>query len=78
MPHRNWEIRADERLCVIGDKLYLKERRDEPAMRIVQRSGDFVMFVVQAPPSPNRKEGSAPERYIVINQPDRELEIRMM
>ena len=78
MPHRNWEIRADERLCVIGDKLYLKERRDEPAMRIVQRSGDFVMFVVQAPPSPNRKEGTPPERYIVINKPDRELEIRMM
>ena len=28
IPYRNWEIRADERLCAIGNKLYFNEEKD--------------------------------------------------
>ena len=47
MPYRNWEIRADDRICVIGNKLYFCEQKDESSYRIKKRSDDFRMFVVE-------------------------------
>ena len=54
MPYRNWEIRADERLCAIDNKLYFCEERDESSYRIRKRSDDFRMFVVEKRPSEAR------------------------
>ena len=47
--YHNWEIRADDGVCTIGNKLYLKSKKDGKALRISKRSGDFQMFVVNVP-----------------------------
>ena len=47
--YHNWEIRADDRICTIGNKLYLRSKKDGKALRISKRSGDFQMFVVNKP-----------------------------
>ena len=47
MPYHNWEIRADERICAIGNKLYFSEEKEEGSYRIKKRSDDFRMFVVE-------------------------------
>ena len=47
--YHNWEIRADDGVCAIGNKLYLKSKKDGKALRISKRSGDFQMFVVNVP-----------------------------
>ena len=47
MPYRNWEIRADERICTIGNKLYFCHEKDASSYRIKKRSDDFRMFVVE-------------------------------
>src|SRR5574344_999519 len=44
MPYRNWEIRADERICTIGNKLYLNDEKGVSSYRIKKRSDDFRMF----------------------------------
>ena len=46
-PYRNWEIRADNRICTIGNKLYFNEEKDVRSYRIKKRSDDFRMFVVE-------------------------------
>lgn len=47
--YHNWEIRADDGICTIGNKLYLKRNKDGKALWINKRSGDFQMFVVNEP-----------------------------
>ena len=47
--YHNWEIRADDGICTIGNKLYLKSDKDGKALWIRKRSGDFQMFVVNEP-----------------------------
>ena len=47
--YHNWEIRADDGICTIGNKLYLKRNKDGKALWIRKRSGDFQMFVVNEP-----------------------------
>ena len=47
--YHNWEIRADDGICTIGNKLYLKSDKDGKALWIRKRSGDFQMFVVNGP-----------------------------
>ncbi|MGN0281711.1 MAG: hypothetical protein ACI4B3_05355, partial [Prevotella sp.] len=47
--YHNWEIRADDSICTIGNKLYLRSDKDGKALRIRKRSGDFQMFVVNEP-----------------------------
>ena len=47
--YHNWEIRADDGICTIGNKLYLKRNKDGKALWIMKRSGDFQMFVVNEP-----------------------------
>ena len=71
IPYRNWEIKADGRLCTIGNRLYMREKPDVEGYRILRRSGDFVMFVVQ---------GNNPkiydQTYTIINKMGREVEIK--
>ena len=49
MAYHNWEIRADDGICTIGNKLYLKSDKDGKALWIRKRSGDFQVFVVDEP-----------------------------
>ena len=67
MPYRNWEIRADERICTIGNKLYFNEEKDVRSYRIKKRSDDFRMFVVE--------ERIEFNEFIIINEAGKELEI---
>ena len=75
IPYRNWEIRADERICTIGNKLYLYKERDKCSYRIKRRSDDFRMFVVE-----ERLPNDNPQRiefneFMIINKPGQELEV---
>ena len=47
--YHNWEIRADDGICTIGNKLYFKSDKDGKALWMRKRSGDFQMFVVNEP-----------------------------
>ena len=71
IPYRNWEIKADGRLCAIGNRLYRRERANAEGYRILRRSGDFVMFVVQV---------YTPQKYLqnytVINKMGRYVEMK--
>ena len=71
IPYRNWEIKADGRLCAIGNRLYRREKANAEGYRIVRRSSDFMMFVVQ---------GNTPKTnsltYTVINKMGMDVEIR--
>ena len=66
-PYRNWEIRADNRICTIGNKLYFNEEKDMRSYRIKKRSDDFRMFVVE--------ERIEFNEFIIINEAGKESEI---
>ena len=70
MPYRNWEIRADNRICTIGNKLYFSEQRDASSYRIKKRSDDFRMFVVE--------ERIEFNEFIIINEAGKKLEIKAL
>lgn len=44
--HRNWEIKADDKICTVRRKLYLKERPFDVFV-IKRRSDDFSYFLVE-------------------------------
>ena len=67
MPYRNWEIRADERICAIGNKLYFCKEKDEHSYRIRKRSDDFRMFIVE--------DKIEHDELLIINKAGKELEI---
>ena len=78
MPYRNWEIRADERICTIGNKLYFSEQRDTSSYRIKKRSDDFRMFVVEER-YPNHNPNTIEfDEFIIINEAGKELEIKTL
>ena len=78
MPYRNWEIRADERICTIGNKLYFSEQKDESSYRIKKRSDDFRMFVVEER-YPNHNPNTIEfDEFIIINEAGRKLEIKTL
>ena len=78
MPYRNWEIRADERICTIGNKLYFSEQRDASSYRIKKRSDDFRMFVVEER-YPNHNPNTIEfDEFIIINEVGRKLEIKTL
>ena len=78
MPYRNWEIRADERICTIGNKLYFSEQRDTSSYRIKKRSDDFRMFVVEER-YPNHNPNTLEfDEFIIINEAGRKLEIKTL
>ncbi len=70
MPYRNWEIRADNRICTIGNKLYFNEEKDVRSYRIKKRSDDFRMFVVE--------ERIEFDEFIIINEAGKKLEIKTL
>ena len=73
MPYHNWEIRADERICTIGNKLYFCKEKDEMGYRIKKRSDDFRMFVVE---ERCRNDNMTCNEWMIINETGRELEIK--
>ncbi|MGN0205977.1 MAG: DEAD/DEAH box helicase [Muribaculaceae bacterium] len=72
IPHRNCEIRADDRICVIGNKLYFSTSKDTGSFRIKKRSDDFRLFIVEGYPADNSPKTS---EFIIINNPNTPLEI---
>lgn len=78
MPYRNWEIRADERICTIGNKLYFSDQKDASSYRIKKRSDDFRMFVVEER-YPNHNPNTIEfDEFIIINEAGRKLEIKTL
>lgn len=78
MPYRNWEIRADERICIIGNKLYFSEQKDASSYRIKKRSDDFRMFVVEER-YPNHNPNTIEfDEFIIINEAGKKLEIKTL
>ena len=75
MPYRNWEIRADERICTIGNKLYFSQQKDEGCYRIKRRSDDFRMFVVEERCQNENPNQPAFDEFMIINKAGRQLEI---
>ncbi len=78
MPYRNWEIRADGRICTIGNKLYLGEEKDGCSYRIKRRSDDFRMFVVEKRSSNSGGNKIGFDEFMIINEAGKGLEIRMI
>ena len=68
IPYRNWEIKADEQLCAIGNRLYRREKPNAEGYRILQCSSDFVMFVVQ-----DNTTMTYGRTYTLINKMGREV-----
>ena len=76
MPYRNWEIRADERICTIGNKLYFCEQKDASSYRIKKRSDDFRMFVVEERYPYQNANTVEFKEFIIINEAGKQLEIK--
>ena len=79
--YHNWEIRADDRICTIGNKLYLQSNKDSKALRINKRSGDFQMFVVNKPIMAEDKEKRLliiDAQMMIINKCGKEVEKKQM
>ena len=78
MPYRNWEIRADGSICVIGNKLYLGEEKDGCSYRIKRRSDDFRMFVVEKRSSNSGGNKIGFDEFMIINEAGKGLEIKTL
>ncbi|MGN0309789.1 MAG: DEAD/DEAH box helicase, partial [Bacteroides sp.] len=78
--YHNWEIRADDEICTIGNKLYLRTDKDGKALWIRKRSGDFQMFVVNEPMVDDyRKQPSLHDgQMMIINKYGKEVEKKYM
>ena len=78
MPYRNWEIRADERICAIGNKLYFSEEKDMGSYRIKKRSDDFRMFVVEERYPNHNPNTTEFDEFIIINEAGKKLELKTL
>lgn len=76
--YHNWEIRADDGICTIGNKLYLKSDKDGKALWIRKRSGDFQMFVVNEPmvEEERKKPLMFDEQMMIVNKYGKEIEMK--
>ena len=76
--YHNWEIRADDGICTIGNKLYLKSDKDGKALWIRKRSGDFQMFVVSKPMGEDHRKKSLmfDAQMMIINKYGKEVEMK--
>ena len=76
--YHNWEIRADDGICTIGNKLYLKSDKDGKALWIRKRSGDFQMFVVNKPMGEDHRKKSLmfDAQMMIINKYGKEVEMK--
>ncbi|MCI6118374.1 MAG: hypothetical protein MR717_03635, partial [Prevotella sp.] len=75
--YHNWEIRADDGICTIGNKLYLKSNKDGKALWIRKRSGDFQVFVVDEPMTVDDYEKRSlitDAQMMIINKCGKEIE----
>ena len=75
--YHNWEIRADDGICTIGNKLYLKSNKDGKALWIRKRSGDFQVFVVDEPMTVDDYENRSlitDAQMMIINKYGKEIE----
>ena len=75
--YHNWEIRADDGICTIGNKLYLKSNKDGKALWIRKRSGDFQVFVVDEPMMVDDYEKRTlitDAQMVIINKYGKEIE----
>ena len=75
--YHNWEIRADDGICTIGNKLYLKRNKDGKALWIRKRSGDFQMFVVNEPmmvEDSQKRPLTIDVQMMIINKYGKEIE----
>ena len=78
MPYRSWEIRADEQLCTIGNKLYFSKEREKSSYRIKRRSDDFRMFVVEERLPNDNPQKIEFDEFMIINKSGQELEVTKM
>ena len=78
MPYRNWEIRADERICAIGNKLYFCKEKDMGSYRIKKRSDDFRMFVVEERYPNHNPNTTEFDEFIIINEAGKKLELKTL
>ena len=76
IPYRNWEIRADERICTIGNKLYFSEEKDAGSYRIKRRSDDFRMFVVEERRPRTTLDRADRHALMIINKAGQEVEVK--
>ena len=76
--YHNWEIRADEGICTIGNKLYLRSDKDGKALWISKRSGDFQMFVVNEPMVEDyrKKPLLYDAQMMIVNKYGKEIELK--
>ena len=64
-PYHNYEIRADDRLCIIRNKLYMKKHGTQISFDIRKKSEDLTVFMVSNDYS----------NYLVVNKPGQELKV---
>lgn len=78
--YHNWEIRADDGICTIGNKLYLRSDKDGKALWIRKRSGDFQMFVVNEPMVEDYRKEPLPldAQMLIINKYGKEVEVKQI
>lgn len=76
MPYRNWEVRADQRICSVGEVLYFAQDLNGRPYRIRKRSEDFRMFVLEDRTTEGGYERRKGE-LMVINLPDQPLEVKV-
>ena len=76
--YHNWEIRADDGICTIGNKLYLRSDKDGKALWISKRSGDFQMFVVNEPMVEDyrKKPLLYDAQMMIVNKYGKEIELK--
>ena len=75
MPYRNWQVRADREICMVGDSCYLASGLDRPPYRIKRRSEDFRMFLLQTNTLLMNGTHVAND-LMVMNHPDGSLEVK--
>lgn len=61
----NYAIRADERLCIIGNTLFLKRYGTFYAYDIMRKSEDLTFFIVR----------DVYSNLMIVNKPGQELEV---
>ena len=79
--YHNWEIRADDGICTIGNKLYLRSKKNGKALRISKRSGDFQMFIVNMPIMAEDSEKRLliiDAQMMIVNKYGKEVEIKQI
>ncbi len=70
VPLKNWQVRADDNICVIDDCLFLRERPHSSYL-VLRRSSDFSYFLTS--PNENDGEGHANQHLQIVQFRDGEV-----